>query len=163
VRNNEEYVYPVLPEILNFLQSTLQKPLTITSGHRCPNHEQYIDLEHKTASSRHLIGAAVSFLLEGTENSPERIVNEIKRYYELNPLFSGKKEYVEFTRTDTSDTSTQAWSNKEIMIKLYLPSEGRNLDNRHPFPYFDLQVRFDRERNKPVTFSWQEAQTYLRK
>ncbi len=163
VRNGQEYIYPVLLELLNFVQSSLQKRVIVTSGHRCPSHEQYIDEKHKTASTKHLIGGAVSFFIEGYETQMDKVVQEIIRYYALNPLFSGKKEYVEFSRNPTSDTQTAAWANKEVLVKVYLPNEGRNLDNRHPFPYLDIQVRFDRELNKPVACLWQDAQTYLRK
>ena len=30
---------------------------------------------------------------------------------------------------------TIPWFNKEIFIKLYRKSEGRDGDNRHPYPY----------------------------
>ncbi len=163
VRNNQEFIYPALLEILNFVQSSLEKPIIITSGHRCPSHEQYIDIKQKNVSSKHLIGGAASFFVQGFESQPDKVIQEVQKYYLSNPLFASKKEYIEFTRSETSDTQTSAWSNKEIFIKLYLPHEGRNLDNRHPFAYVDIQVRFDRSLNKPVTFTWQEAQTYLRK
>jgi len=149
VRNGEEYVYPALLEILNFIQTSLKKPVIITSGHRCPSHEQYVG----STSSKHLIAAAVSFMVEGHETRPERVVREIVRYYEVNPLFAG----IKFTQTETG------WKNKEVFFRVYTPTDGRNLDNRHPFPYIELEVRFDRQLSKPVTFSWGEAQTYLRK
>jgi len=37
------------------------------------------------------------------------------------------------------------------------PHEGRNFDNRHPYPYIELQVRHDRETGKPVSYSWNGA------
>jgi hypothetical protein len=56
-----------------------------------------------------------------------------------------------------SDVSTPPWYNKEILIKLYLKNEGRDFDNRHPYPYVSIQVRFDRELNEKVVCSWQKA------
>jgi hypothetical protein len=53
--------------------------------------------------------------------------------------------------------------NKEILIKFYMPNEGRNADNRHPFPYLSIQVRFDRETNMRVAYSRADAQYFLRK
>ena len=59
---------------------------------------------------------------------------------------------------------TAPWYNKEIFIKLYKKKEGRNFDNRHPYPYISIQVRFDTELNERVIYSWDKAyKNYLRK
>lgn len=162
VRNGEEFVYPVLIELLNFLQSSLQRQVIITSGHRCPGHEQYCT-QGTSASTKHLIGAAVSFFISGAETQPELVIEAIMRYYRTHPIYSQDKSFCTFTRSRSNDCLLEAWVNKELFIKLYSPHEGRNLDNRHPFAYFDIQLRFDRTKNCPLTFTWQEAQNYLRK
>lgn len=161
-RNGEEFIYPALIEILNFLQSSLQHTVVITSGHRCPAHEQYCSQGRQT-STKHLIGAAVSFFIPELENKPEIVIETIKRYYATHPIYSQDKAFLNFTRSPANDCSQEAWVNKELFIKLYTKEEGRNLDNRHPFAYFDLQLRFDRTKNAPLTFTWQEAQNYVRK
>ena len=47
--------------------------------------------------------------------------------------------------------------NKEILVKVYQAEEGRNLDNRHPYPYLQLQVRWDRDTKQPVSYTWHGA------
>lgn len=165
IRHNEEFVYPILIELLNEIQASTGKPVIITSGHRCPSHNHYIDASPKNQASKHQIGAEVSFYVAGLENTPDPILNAIFAFYKSNPRYTGeKKAYAEFERYEKeTDVSTKPWFNKEIMIKLYKPNEGRNGDNRHPFPYFSLQVRYDKDTNMRVAYSWKEAQQYHRK
>jgi hypothetical protein len=165
IRNEKEFVYPILPELLNEIQASTGKPVIITSGHRCPNHNRYVDSSPKNQASKHQIGAEVSFYVAGLEKNPEQVLNAIFSFYTSNPRYTTeKKAYSEFERYEKeTDVSTKPWFNKEIMIKLYKESEGRNGDNRHPFPYFSIQVRFDRDTNMRVSFSWNEAQQFYRK
>lgn len=165
IRHEEEFIYPILVELLNEIQSSTGKPVIITSGHRCPIHNHFIDASPKNQASKHQIGAEVSFYVAGLENSLEPILNAIFAFYKSNPRYAKeKKSYAEFERYDKeTDVSTKPWFNKEIMVKHYKASEGRNGDNRHPFPYFSIQVRFDRDTNMRVTYSWKEAQQYHRK
>ena len=62
-----------------------------------------------------------------------------------------------------TNIATPPWYNKEIFIKLFKSNEGRDYDNRHPFPYIAVQVRYDREKNERVVFSPEQAQKLLRK
>ena len=165
IRHDQEFIYPILIELLNEIQEATGKPVIITSGHRCPSHNHYIDPSPKNQSSKHQIGAEVSFYVAGLESSPEPVLKAIFAFYKSQPRYSKEKgTYTDFERFDKdTDSSTKPWFNKEILIKYYTASEGRNGDNRHPFPYFSIQVRFDRDTNMRVAYSWQEAQKYHRK
>jgi len=159
LHGNQEYIYPILIEILNHVQSLTNKPIVITSGHRCSTHNTYINPTPKNAPSKHTIGAEVDFYVRGFEEKPERVVQMIQDYYLKNSKYAGQKEYMEFQRFEKeTDVACKPWYNKEIFIKLYDRSEGRNLDNRHLYPYIAIQVRFDRDKNLRVNYSWEDAQ-----
>jgi hypothetical protein len=86
-------------------------------------------------------------------------------YYAETSVYKRDKQYQEFERLDKRglDISTPPWFNKEILIKLYKKEEGRDFDNRHPYPYISVQVRFDCEHNEKVVSSWQKAFNGYRK
>jgi hypothetical protein len=159
LRENKEFIYPILINLLNYVQSKVQKQVIITSGHRCPDHNRYNDPAPKSQYSKHMIGAEVSFYVKGLENSAESIVMLLQEYFKENSEYQGLKEYLEFKRWEKSglDVSTQPWYNKEVFIKLYKPSEGRNFDNSHHYSYIAIQVRFDRAQNETVSYSWDKA------
>jgi len=162
LRDNKEYIYPILLELLNYCQEKTGKRVIITSGHRCPKHHEYARRSGEPLASKHLIGAEVSFYLEGMEKEPEKVVKLLTEYYKERNCDAS---YGEFQRNIklSENIRTLPWANKEIIIKLYQPDEGRNFDNRHPNPYLSIQVRYDREKNAPVTFSWDDAtKKYLR-
>jgi hypothetical protein len=163
-RHGKEFIYPILIELLNEIQASTGKAVVITSGHRCPQHNRYIDPSPKNQSSKHQIGAEVSFYVAGLEHKPETILNAILSFYRSDPRYASEgKSYASFERYDKeTDVSTKPWFNKEILIKLYLPHEGRNSDNRHPFPYFSIQVRFDRDTHMRAAYSSEEAQCFQR-
>ncbi len=165
VRENEEFIYPILLEIINHLQSKTQRQVVVTCGYRCPTHNAYADPSRQAEVSKHMIGGEVDFYIQGWELKPEEIVKWIMQYYRKDERYRGKKEYEEFLRYEKADTdvSTLPWYNKELFIKIYQKNEGRDLDNRHPYPYISLQVRFDRDLNKRVTYSPQEANTCYRR
>lgn len=165
IRHDKEFIYPILIELMNEIQASTGKPVIITSGHRCPAHNRYVDLSAKNQASKHLIGAEVSFYVSELEHTPELVLNALFAFYRSNPRYAAEgKAYTEFERYHKDvDVSTKPWLNKEIFVKLYLPHEGRNGDNRHPFPYFSIQVRFDKDTNMPVAYSHADAQHFLRK
>ena len=156
---NKEGVYPILIDLLNWIQTKTQKRVVITSGHRCPEHNAYVDPSPRNQTSKHLIGAEVSFYVQGLENSPETLVKWIQNYYLHDPTTRTDKKYTEFTRYEKSDTdvSTPPWMNQEIVIKLFKKKEGRDFDNRHPYPYLSIQVRYDREAKERVSYTWDKA------
>jgi len=159
LRDGKEFVYPVLITLLNHVQKATEKNVVVTSGHRCIAHQAFIDPTPKGSSSKHLIGAEVDFFVQGLEEQPMRVIQLLMDYYKED-----EKEYKTFQRFEkTSDVSTPPWLNKEIFIKLYKRTEGRNFDNRHPYPYITIQVRFDREKNERVSFSPDQAHSLLRK
>ena len=161
LKEGKEFVYPCLVEILNYLQQKTKKRVVITCGHRCPKHNLYVDPSPGNWGSKHMIGAEVDFYVEGMENDPEAILAHIQGYY-LEKGFS--KEFTTFQRYEKEglNVSTPPWFNKEIFIKLYLPHEGRSVDNRHNHPYIGIQVRHDRAVGSKVVFDQKQAQNYLR-
>lgn len=164
LRDQKEYVYPILIELLNELQCKTKLPVIVTSGHRCPTHQAYIDSSPKGSASKHLIAAEVSFYVQGLEEKPQELLNAIFDYYKTKECYKNQKEYITFSRFEKeTDVSTPPWQNKEIFIKLYKKGEGRDFDNRHPYPYIRIQVRFDREKNERVQVTHAAAQALLRK
>ena len=150
--DNKEFVYPILIQLLNYLQEKTNKKVVVTCGHRCPVHNTYSDGSIQNQASKHMIGAEVDFYVQGMEDKGEEIANLLMKYYEND------KGYETFNRyKDSKDVSTPPWYNKEVFIKLYQKNEGRDLDNRHPYPYISIQVRFDRKKNEKVIYTWQKA------
>ena len=166
LRDSKEFIYPILVDLLNYVQKKTGRRVVITSGHRCPDHNAYINPEHINKSSKHLMGAEVSFYVQGMEEQPEKIVKILQQYYQEVTKYNKEKEYVEFIRYEKEDTDifTKPWFNKEIFIKLYSRKEGRNFDNRHPYPYLSLQVRYDMDLKEKVVFTWPKGyNNYFRK
>lgn len=165
LKDDKEFIYPILINLVNHIQETTQRPVVITCGHRCPQHNTYADPSPTNQYSKHMIGAEVSFYVQGLENQPEKIVSIIQNYYKNDPQHRGNKEYEAFQRYERKDTNTaiEPWYNKEIFIKIFGRKEGRNFDNRHPYPYLSIQVRHDRETNEKVTYSWDKASRNYRR
>lgn len=164
MRDGREFVYPCLIDLLNYVQQTTGHKVCITTGHRCPAHNAYCDPSPSNWGSKHMIGAEVDFYVEGMEDQPEKIISLLQAYYAKTPPFKGDKAYKEFLRfhRDKVNVSTPPWFNKEIFIKLYLKDEGRDFDNQHPYPYIGVQVRYDRELQKPVIFDQKQTQNFFR-
>ncbi len=164
LRNDREFIYPVFIDLMNYVQSTTGNRVVITSGHRCPQHNLYVDPSPGNQSSKHMIGAEMSFYVQGMERQPDKVIKILMDYYAKE--FQGQPEYTNFETYEKGPTnvSSPPRYNKEIFIKLFLPHEGRNLDNRHPYAYISVQVRYDREKKENVVYSWEGAiKNYLRK
>lgn len=159
LKGEQEFVYPILIDLLNYIQSKTGCKVIITCGHRCPVHNAYADNSTYNQNSKHMVGAEVDFYVQGMENKPDEVIKLLMAYYKEMPHYRGDKEYLEFQRTSTGElnVSTPPWHNKEIFIKLNQKNEGRDFDNRHPYPYISVQVRFDRDGNEKVVSSWQKA------
>lgn len=159
LQDGKEHIYPILLDLLNYVQKETKHPVIITSGHRCPDHHLYVDARPNQQFSKHLIGAEVDFYVKDLEKEPEKIVALLQEYYQKNASYQGDEEYQKFTRWERgdSDVKTLPWINKEVFIKLYKSNEGRNLDNNHSHPYISIQVRYDRLRKEKVLYSWDKA------
>ena len=81
LRNNKEFIYPILIDLVNYIQAKTGKRIVITCGHRCPDHNTYADPSVEGQSSKHMIGAEVSFYVQGLEDQPEQIVKYLQDYY----------------------------------------------------------------------------------
>lgn len=159
LRNGKEFIYPILINLLNYVQLKTNHPVIITSGHRCPEHNRYNDATPSEQYSKHLMGAEVSFYVQEMQTKPEIIIKILQQYFLDNPIYRGQPEYQEFKRWEKGggNCSTLPWYNKEVFIKLYQSNEGRSFDNRHGYPYISIQVRYDRERKDRVAYSWDQA------
>ena len=163
--HGKEGIYPVLIDLLNYLQRKTRKKVVITCGHRCPAHNKYADQSNQNRTSKHMIGAEVDFYVQGLEDNPEQVIDLIFQFYREDKAYIGKKEHETFYRYEKSDSnvSTMPWFNKEIFIKLFKKDEGRDFDNRHPYSYISIQVRYDRDTKEKVVYSWDKATSgYLR-
>ncbi len=162
MREGKEFVYPCLLELLNYIQEKTEKKVVITSGHRCPQHNSYVDPLPANWGSKHMLGAEVDFYVEGLEEAPDKVVELIQQYYKERAPFKGQAEYEKFARYDKSQLLVAPYYNKEIFVKIQSRGEGANFDNRHGFPYVTLQVRYDRDLNQRVVFEQKQAENYLR-
>lgn len=158
IRDDKEFIYPVLIDILNYLQDKLGS-VVITSGHRCPDHNSYVDSSFSNQFSKHMIGAEVDFYVRNMEKTPLKVIDCIQNYFLEHSQNKDDPAFTRFQRYEKDDLPliTKPWFNKEIFIKLYLSNEGRNFDNQHPFPYISIQVRWDSEKNEKVNYSWERA------
>nr|NGX30439.1 hypothetical protein [Candidatus Anoxychlamydiales bacterium] len=154
----KEGIYPVLLDILNYIQRKTKKRVVITCGHRCPKHNSYADTSNVAKTSKHMIGAEVDFYVQGLENSPLKIMDLIFDFYKEDSRYRGVEEYERFQQYQKdTDVSTPPWHNKEIFVKLNQYNEGRDFNNRHPYPYICIQVLYDRSTKQKVNYTWEKA------
>ncbi|MDX8431247.1 MAG: hypothetical protein SNF33_05540 [Candidatus Algichlamydia australiensis] len=147
VQEGKEHIYPILMALLNHLQTTLNRRVIVTCGHRCPSHNSYADRVGKIQSSKHLIAAEVDFYLQGLEYEPELVVEQLLNYYKED-----EPSYQNFTHPQPN-----IWQNREIKIKTHAKDEDRDLDNQHAYPYLTVELLYDRDTNRRVNYSWQKA------
>lgn len=149
-------IYPILPRLLNRVQELTGRRVVITSGFRCPKHEQYLHPGEVAPSSLYTHGAACDFYVEGLQNSPQIVIKIIQDFYKQDPATSHDPSFTVFHRLplDTSHAVTP-WINREICLIINTDQEGRNPDNAHDFPYISLLVHYDREAKKPIKTTWQ--------
>lgn len=164
LKDGREFIYPALIELLNYLQEKTQKKVVITCGHRCPRHNTYADSSSFNRTSKHMIGAEVDFYVQGLEWSPQTVISLIQAYYTEHPAFSQDPAFFTFKRFDqTTNVATPPWYNKEVFIKLFQANEGRDFDNDHGFPYISIQLKWDRDADCRISYSWASAfNNYLR-
>ena len=108
LRDQKEYVYPILIELLNELQRKTNMPVIVTSGHRCPTHQTFIDATPKASGSKHLICAEVCFYVQGLEERPEALLQHLFDYYKTQESYKDKKEYATFSRFEKRDRCNNA-------------------------------------------------------
>lgn len=159
--NGREGVYPILLEILNYIQYKTNKRIIITSGYRCPKHNKYVDRLNK--KSKHMMGAAVDFYVKSMEKEYKKVIDLVFDFYKKKKKYEEKEEFLFLQYKNKTDVTINPWYNKEIFIKVFLENEGRNLDNKHRYPYISIQVRFDVEKGKEVVYSEEKAKNiYLK-
>lgn len=159
LRDQKEFIYPILIDLLNYIQTQTGKRVVITCGHCCPDHNAYLDPSPANQASKHMLGAEVDFYVQGMEQQPEKVIDLLFAYYHEQPKYKGLIEFEEFKRYDKEDAKSgvPSWFNKEIFIKLFKKHQGRDFDNRHPYPYICIQVRHDWDLDERVIYSWDKA------
>lgn len=157
ILRGKETVYPLLIDLLNFVQKKTGKRVIITCGHRCPPHNTYADPSKENRISKHQIGAEVDFYVQGMEDRPQEVVGILMQYFQELPAYKKEKEAHEFRRQANTSLTTEPWYNKDILIQLFQKTEGRDADNRHPHPYLSIQMRYDREGKETVSYNWAKA------
>lgn len=161
IKEDKEFIYPVLIDLLNEVQKVTNKKVKITCGHRCPVHHFYAASNKEGNNSKHLIGAEVDFYVEGLQESPQQVIDVLIGYYQKK--YVNELDYSHFIRTSTEDTRVKGWSNKEILIKLHQKDEGRDFDNQHPYPYITIQVKVDKETGQKIFCNLDQAtKSFLR-
>lgn len=124
----------ILIDLLNDIQEKTGQKVVITCGHRCPQHNDFAEPE--ATHSKHMVGAEVDFYVQNIDASkiiPLIVDDSFKRY----------------TKPDTN-VSTPPWYNEKIFVKYFKADEGRDFDNRHPYPYISIQIR-------SIPYSWPTA------
>ncbi len=156
LRDQKEFIYPVLIDLLNYIQTMTAKRVVVTCGHCCPEHNAYLNPDSSHSNSKHMLGAEVDFYVQEMEEQPEKLIALIETYYKENSKYTGLKEYQEF-KTIEKENKNPVWMNKEILVKIFKKNEGRDFDNRHPYAYITIQVRHDWDLNEQVNYSWDKA------
>ncbi len=153
IRDGKEFIYPCLIDLLNEVQQKSGKQVIITSGHRCMKHHKYVKLPSDSLASRKVIGAEVNFYVKGLESRPKEVAELIIDSYRDDPAFKPP--------TLDPNSNGKEWKNKEIHLKVIEKGGERDAENPMPHPYLVLRVLWDRERDEPVVFRWDEAESNL--
>ncbi len=125
-------ISPTLISLLNYIQDKTKERVIITTGYRCKEHNRYVDPSKKNSSSKHQTGMEVDFYVEKYEDNPTHIVALIMQYYK-DPFIRQK--------INERGLRHPGWCNKEIALWIQEKDEGRDFDNRHPYPYVTIEVR----------------------
>ena len=156
-----EFVYPVLIDLLNYVQIKTGRRVVITCAHRCPIHNKYA--EPMATHSKHLVGAEVDFYVEGYEQDMAQIVEILVRFYRESEVYATQSEYTSFSVCTGNPRSLAhpGWKNREVAIRVFGPDEGRDFDNRHEHAYISIELLYNREARKKVHYNWNTANQSL--
>lgn len=146
LRDNKEFIQPPLIAILNYIIKSSKGRLTIVEGHSCPQHHKYLNPKNSDFSSKHLIGAAVTFIPENL--SEQKLIEIINRFYKISGDYHDLSEYLTFNRSGNSI------SNKEIRFTMNRNTEG--------VLTVELEVLFDKINDVVITVNEESIQNYLR-
>lgn len=163
IQEDKEFVYPALIDILNYVQGSLRARVVVTCGHRCPQHNQYADREGSTPRSKHMMGAEVDFYVEGYQERPYEVIKEIMQYYRYHETFKTQLPFTHFSQSQSLKYKHPIWMNRELIIRVFDPDEARDFDNRHSFTYITLELRYDRDTNRQLTYNMLMAHQKLLK
>ena len=92
VLKGKEGVYPILLNLLNYLQKKTEKKVVITCGHRCATHNAYADPSQENRFSKHQRGAEVDFYVHGSEGKAEEVPSLLMQSYQETACYQGQKD-----------------------------------------------------------------------
>ncbi|MFY7842699.1 MAG: D-Ala-D-Ala carboxypeptidase family metallohydrolase [Rhabdochlamydiaceae bacterium] len=141
MKNDREFIYPILIDILNAVQKKIGKQVKITSACSCRQHYEYIG--GSNPFSKRLKGAKVDFYVQGIEHHPQKVVEAIDFFYITRSKKLGSDYSLKVLKKDV-------WQNPEILLKIKGCKDHRNRDNFHPYPYLTIEVLFDVNRGQVV-------------
>jgi len=144
IRNGKEFIYPILIQLLNLVQE--EEKVVIVSGHRCPEYNRHIG---GAATSKHQIGAAVTFYVEHTDS--QLIIEKILSY-------DPKQEMGQFVKIQGK--RGVYWANREVKVEL-LRDQKEGIEKGEGPLLIELEVLFDRDASRRVNYSWDEAHKNL--
>lgn len=129
--DNQEYVEPLLVNLLNKLQEELETSVVILSGHRCPAHHRFITKGKGSMSDRHLIAAAADFKVRGFEKSPHTVLSALEKAFNyLRPDLSTKFQSI----------SDKEWKNMFCHIQWHPAGEFTSTDHPETEGFFELTL-----------------------
>ncbi|MCH9611946.1 MAG: hypothetical protein S4CHLAM102_04240 [Chlamydiia bacterium] len=162
VIDGKEVIPQILIDLLNYVQERTDHRVVITCGHRCPVHNTYADASTANQKSKHQVGAEADFYVEGMEDRIDEVLYLLLDFYQQD---AHHPEFQRFAKVDRHVGGDQivAYANREVEIRLFGAKQGRDLDNRHPYPYIAIQVKMDRETGHRLEYSWHSAHNnYMR-
>ncbi len=160
VQDGEEFIYDTLIDLLNYIQGVNQKRVVITAGYRCPLHNRYCNQTKSNLSSKHQIGAEVDFYVDGMQEEPEIIVNQLIAYYQKEgSLYQGFRQILK----EKNGIQYPVWIGKEISISINHYKISQDLDSSFSHPYITIELKIDRTTGEKIDYSWHRANNgYMR-
>lgn len=138
IKPDERIVNLLLKEFSDF-------KITITSGYRCPKHNQFSVEDDKSGMTKkdslHTKAQAVDFILLDKSGQPlsydiyQQIIDNLNLKYHFSQN-DWEKIYAQ------GDQDYLSYDNKKmIFAKAYKSDEGRDTDNKHPYAYMHIDYR----------------------
>lgn len=149
--DEQEFVYPALIDILNDLQQALRSSVCITSAHRCPAHHRYITQGQGSSTDKHLIAAAVDFYIQGWHSQKHDVIKALRHICQRRAP-EGQKE-----RWSLEQKAQDLWANSEIELRWYPTGQDHSLDNDHPYPFWQITLRYDTAKGADIRFDTKTA------
>ncbi|MCF7806751.1 MAG: hypothetical protein K9M07_00185 [Simkaniaceae bacterium] len=161
IQDRDEFVYPILLNLLNYVQAQMKRQVVVVCAHRCPLHQAYATHSSEKKISKHMMGAEVDFYVNGAEDKPYEAVKYLMQYYRDDPDVLEKKPFTQFFEASSSQNGVSSWMNREIIIRIHHSQGEEDLDHPTTHPFITIELRYDRISGKRVDFNWNQAHQCL--